>query len=295
MTRLGRLVIAGFWLTTALLISGIRPSAADEPRALLALFETPRVSLPQGPLPNGLRFVLYDDGAIITRSDPTPADPDPAGRGVVFGMLDRGEAEALRIAALSDLRDAAAKSGTPSLADIGSTVLEVWDGARYRRFSTSVWPCLAEGRALRAGIEQRNRDQTDPHLLKVCDRLRQLKIPNPQPWTPRAVELRIGALDGKSDRKVDWPKSWPTAPTDLRPKAATAFCAPVSADPGDFSNMLATAKWGDIGRTEIAIDANTSAVIWDWYFDLPAEIPMVNEKGDADGAVGNTCSQVARP
>jgi hypothetical protein len=288
-------VTAASSFAAVLLTTGLAAADAAKPQALVALFETPRVSLPQGPLPNGLRFVLYDDGTIITRADPTPADPDPAGRGVAFGVLDRDAAEILTSDALADLKDAAAKSGTPSLADIGSTILEVWDGGRYRRFSASVWPCQVEGRALRAGIEQRNRDQTDPHLLKVCDRLLQYKIPNPQPWTPKAVELRIGAQDGKSDRKIDWPKSWPAAPIDLKPKAATAFCAPVSADPSDFSNTLVTARWGEIGRTEIAIDANTSAVIWDWYFDLPAEIPIVNEKGEPELGVGSTCAEVARP
>jgi hypothetical protein len=297
MTRLGRHVLAVWWLAAALLASGIAPSTADEakPRALIALFESTRVSLPQGPLPMGLRFVLYDDGQIITRSGPTQADPDPPGRGVTYGQLDRAEAESLRQAAATDLKGVAAvDSGNPSLAEAGTTTLEVWDGSRYQRFRASVWPCQAEGRAFSAAA-QRNRQQTDPAFLKVCDRLMDYKIAAPRPWLPKAVQLLIGAMDGPGERQVEWPKIWPTAPSALKPKAAVPLCAPVSAEPGDFSNALVTARWGEIGRTALIVDANTAAVIWDWYFDLPAEIPMVDEKGEPEPSVGKSCAAVARP
>src|SRR5690348_7997327 len=93
MMRLGRILCV-----LGLLCAGSGQSLADDmpPRAIIALFETARISLPQGPLPNGLRFVLYDDGQIITRSGPTQADPDPAGRGVTYGTLSRDAAETLR-------------------------------------------------------------------------------------------------------------------------------------------------------------------------------------------------------
>src|ERR1051325_4952173 len=77
--------------------------AENAPRPLIAVFETARLSLPQGPLPNGLRFALYDDGQIITRSGPTQTDPDPAGRGVAYGKLARDAAETLRRDAVADL------------------------------------------------------------------------------------------------------------------------------------------------------------------------------------------------
>lgn len=291
MSRLGRRVILGLWLAAVLLTSGI--SVADEsvPRPLLALFETTRISLPQGPLPDGLRFVLYDDGQVITRSGPTQAEPDPAGRGVAYGVLDRAEVEGLRQEVAADLKEvAAASSGDPRVSEAGVTILEIWDGGRYRRFSAHARPCQAEWRTFTEGVWRDNRERTDRAFLKACDRLLQYKIAHPQVWMPKAVDLRIGAPEGKSDSKVDWPKSWPAAPADLKPKSASTFCAPVSADPGDFSSRLMTARWGDIGRTELVIDAGGSAVIWDWYFDLPAAIPMLNEKGEPDGTVGNACS-----
>jgi hypothetical protein len=293
MKWLARRVIAGLWLAAALPIH--QPAADDTPsRALLALFETNRISLPQGPLPSGLRFVLYEDGQVIVRSPPTQADPDPPGRGVTYGVLDRGAAEALRRDAATELKEVGAKD-SGGIADIGLTILEVWDGDRYRRFTANGPVCQAEGRDFTAGIWKRIWEQADPHFVKVCDRLLQYRIASPQPWTPKGVELRIGAMDDTPERQVEWPKDWPPAPADLKPKAAVAFCAPVSAKPGDFSNTLITARWGAIGRTALVIDASTAAVIWDWYFDLPAPVPMVNEKGEPDGAVGNTCPQAARP
>ena len=297
MRRLRRRAISGVWLALILLTAGNVPGAADtaKPRALLALFESTSISLPQGPLPDGLRFALYDDGQIITRSGPTQAEPDPPGRGVTYGLLDPAEAESLRQAAATDLKDVAAvDSGIPSLAEAGTTILEVWDGSRYQYFRASVWPCQAEGRAFSTAA-QRNRDQTDPAFLEVCDRLLHYKIAAPRPWIPKAVQLLIGAMDGSGERQADWPKAWPPAPPALKPKAAVSLCVPVSAEPGDFSNTLVTARWGEIGRTALAIDANTSAVIWDWYFDLPAEIPMVNDKGEPAPPIGNSCADVARP
>ena len=294
MKRLACRVIAGLWLAAAL---PIHQSAADDapPRALLALFETTSISLPQGPLPNGLRFVLYDDGQVIVRSPPTQADPDPAGRGVAFGVLQRDEAERLRRDAAADLAEVGTvHSGVSGLADAGMTILEVWDGDRYRRFTANVSPCQAEGRDFTAGIWKRVREQTDPHFLKVCDRLLQYKIASPRPWTPKAVELRVAAMDDPPEQQVDWPKDWPPAPPGLKPRAAVRFCAPVSAKQSDFSNSLITARWGAVGRTALVIDASTSAVIWDWYFDLPAAIPMVNEQGEPEDPVGNNCPEVAR-
>ena len=239
--------------------------------------------------------MLYDDGQVVTRSGPTQADPDPPGRGVTYGLLDRAEAESLRQEATADLKDVAAvDSGIPSLADAGTTILEVWDGSRYHRFRASVWPCQAEGRAFSTAA-QRNRQQTDPAFLKVCDRLLQYKIAAPRPWTPKAVQLLVGAMEDTGERQVDWPKDWPPAPAELKPKSAVPLCAPVSTEPSDFSNTLVTARWSEIGRTALVIDANTSAVIWDWYFDLPAEIPMVNEKGEPEPAVGNSCGEAAQP
>jgi hypothetical protein len=105
----------------------------------------------------------------------------------------------------------------------------------------------------------------------------------------------LGALEEPAEHRVDWPKEWPAPPPGLKPKAGTFFCAPVNAEPSDFSSTLVNAKWGDIGRTALVIDANTSAVIWDWYFDLPAEIPTMNEKGEPAPPIGNSCAHVARP
>src|SRR4051812_27179465 len=81
-----------------LVFCGSDHSTAEEtkPRAIMAMFESASDTLPQGPLPLGLNFVLYDDGQIITRSEATQANPDPPGRGVTYGMLDREAAEGLR-------------------------------------------------------------------------------------------------------------------------------------------------------------------------------------------------------
>jgi hypothetical protein len=284
-------------LAAALLCAGISPSLADEPapRAVIAVFETARLSLPQGPLPNGLRFVLYDDGRILTRSGPTQADPDPAGRGVAYGQLDRGAAETLRGDAVADLKAVSRPhSGLAAAADVGSTTLEVWDGAHYQRFSANAWPCAMEGRVFTGGW-QRNRTETDPQFLKVCDRLLQYKIGAPQPWQPKAVKLMLGATEDPPERQVPWPMNWPPAPADLKPKAAAPFCAPVGNDPDAFSNQLIGARWGEIGRTALVIDAAASAVIWDWYFDLPAPIPMVTEAGEPQDPVGVECAAAATP
>jgi hypothetical protein len=284
-------VLSIFCIAVTLLCS-CRDSRADDgapPRPLLALFETARMSLPQGPLPNGLRFALYDDGQILTRSGPTQADPDPAGRGVVYGMLDRKAAESLRQEALEDLKAVTKpQSGLAAAAEVGSTILEVWDGETVRRFSASAWPCAMEGRVFVGGW-QRNRSETDPQFLKVCDRLLQTKIASPRPWLPKAVKLMLGASEDQAERQVPWPKEWPPAPKDLKPKAATAFCAPVSGDADAFSHGLTTARWGEIGKTALVIGANASAVIWDWYFDLPAPIPMLNDKGAPEAPVGKDC------
>jgi hypothetical protein len=256
---------------------GDRSRAEDgaSPHALIALFETARNSLPQGPLPDGLRFVLYDDGEILIRSGPTEAKPDPAGRGVVYGVLGRDAAESLRREAAADLQTITRPvSGLAAAAEVGSTILDVWDGLRYRRFGASAWPCQAEGRVFVGGWE-RNRADTDPQFLKICDRLLQYKIAAPLPWQPKTVKLMLGAAGESAERQVPWPKEWPPAPTDLKPKAAKAFCAPVSDDPNAFSRGLSTARWGEIGKTALVIDPSTSAVIWDWYFDLPAAIPTV--------------------
>jgi hypothetical protein len=276
----------------------IHAAAADDapPRPLLAVFETAGLSLPQGPLPDGLRFVLYDDCQVLVRSGPTQANPDPPGRGVTYGRLGRDAAESLHSEASDALKNVrTVDSGYAGVADAGITILEVWDGDRYRRFTADAWPCQGEGRNFTAGIWKRIRDETDPQFLKACDRLLQYRIPAPQPWTPKSAQLVIGTLDGPAERQVDWPKSWPPAPPDLKPKAGTYFCAAVALDPRDFSNTLITARWGDIGRTALTIDATTSAVIWDWYFDLPAAIPTLNEKGEPDGAAGNACPEAARP
>jgi hypothetical protein len=286
--RLGRVLCA--LCLAALSWSGFSSAAgATSPRAVIAVFETARLSLPQGPLPNGLRFVLYDDGQVITRSGPTQAEPDPAGRGVVAGRLDRDAAEALRKATLADL-EAVAKpeSGLAAAAEVGSTVLEVWDGEGYRRFSAHAWPCQAEGRVFTGGW-QRNREQTDPAFRAVCDRLLQYKIGAPMPFAPKTVKLMLGAIEDAPERQVPWPKEWPAAPADLKPKSAIAFCAPVSEDPASFSHQLIAARWDETGRTALVVDAQTSAVLWDWYFDLPAPIPLLNEKGEPDGTVGNAC------
>ncbi len=281
-------------LATALLIARGPASAEDAaPRAILALFETARLSLPQGPLPNGLRFVLYDDGQILTRIGPT--DQDPAGRGVAFGRLERDAAESLRSEAVADLMTVATPhSGLPAAANVGGTVLEVWDGARYQRFSANAWPCAMEGRVFTGGW-QRNRDATDPQFRKVCDRLLQYTIAVPQPWQPKAVKLMLGATEDPPERQVPWPREWPAAPSDLKPKAAVAFCAPVSNDPAAFSNQLIAARWDETGRTALVSDARNSAVIWDWYFDLPAAIPMLSDKGAPEEPVGADCTSVAAP
>jgi hypothetical protein len=105
----------------------------------------------------------------------------------------------------------------------------------------------------------------------------------------------IGATEDPPERQVPWPKEWPPAPAALKPKAAVAFCAPVSGDPSAFSHELITARWGEIGRTALIIDANTSAVIWDWYFDLPATIPMISEAGVPGEPVGAACASAAAP
>jgi hypothetical protein len=205
-------------------------------------------------------------------------------------MLDREAAENLRRNAADDLKPVAnPQSGLAAAAEVGSTILQVWDGARYIRFSASAWPCQAEGRVF-AGGWQRNRDATDPQFLKVCDRLLQYRIAAPLPWTPKAVKLMLGASEDPAGRQVPWPKEWPPAPADLKPKAATAFCAPVSGDPDAFSHGLSAARWGEIGKTALVIDARTSAVIWDWYFDLPAPIPMVNDAGVPEAPIGKDCS-----
>jgi hypothetical protein len=277
------------WLAAALLLAGFHPAEAETPpRALLALFETTGVSLPQGPLPNGLRFVLYDDGEVITRSGPTPADPDPPGRGVRYGKLDPAATESLWRDAVADVKTIAAiDSGIPNMQDAGVTILEIWDGDRYRRFSATVRPCQAEGRDFTAGPWAKVRAMTDRAFLKVCDRLMQFQIPAPLPWKPKAAELRLGALDGAAERQADWPKAWPPAPADLKPKSAVAFCAPLN--DADFSATLVKARWSEIGQTGLAIDAGRSAVIWDWYFDLPAEIPLLDEKGATTRSVGTSC------
>jgi|AraplaMF_Col_mMF_1032025.scaffolds.fasta_scaffold00024_210 hypothetical protein len=289
-------ILSVFGLATILLSMGGSQSVADEnlpPRAVIALFETARISLPQGPLPNGLRFVLYDDGQIITRTAPTQADPDPAGRGVAYGKLDRDAAERLRSDALADLKSIAhPHSGLAAAAEVGSTILEIWDGEQYRRFSANAWPCQAEGRTF-AGGWQRNRDETDPKLLEVCDRLLQYRIAAPQSWMPKAVKLMIGATEDPPERQVPWPEDWPSAPADLKPKAAVPLCAPVSRDPSAFANQLITAHWDAIGKTALVIDRSTSAVIWDWYFDLPAPIPMITEAGAPEDPIGAECASVA--
>jgi hypothetical protein len=267
--RLGLLLLA--------LCAGSVRSLADDaaPHALIAVFETARNSLPQGPLPNGLRFVLYDDGQILTRAGPSEADPDPAGRGVVYGMIGRGAAENLRREAAADLQTITRPvSGLAAAGEVGSTILDVWDGLRYRRFGASAWPCRMEGRVF-AGGWQRNRADTDPQFLKVCDRLLQYKIAAPLAWSPKSVKLMLGAMANPPGRQVPWPKEWPPAPIDLKPKAAIAFCAPVSDAPETFSHGLSTARWNEIGQTALVIDPSRSAVIWDWYFDLPAPIPSV--------------------
>jgi hypothetical protein len=293
--RLGQTLL-GF--AVVLLCAGGDRSRADDgtaPRPLIALFETARLSLPQGPLPNGLRFVLYDDGQVLIRSGPTEANPDPAGRGVTYGTLDRDVAEGLRHDAAADLKTVTKpQSGLAAAAGVGNTVLEVWDGARYQRFSANAWPCAMEGRVF-AGGWQRNREETDPQFLKVCDRLLQYKIAAPQAWQPKAVKLMLGATEDPPERKVPWPKDWPSAPQDLKPKAAVAFCAPVNRDADAFSNQLIAARWDAIGRTALVIDANASAVIWDWYFDLPAPIPMMGENGAPQDAVGIACASTASP
>jgi len=275
--------LSGFLLAAALLCGGDR-SLADAPRPLIALFETARLSLPQGPLPNGLRFVLYDDGQIITRIGPSEADPDPAGRGVTYGQLDRDAAEALRRDAAADLQSAKPQSGLAAAAEVGSTIIEVRDGDQLRRFSANAWPCAMAGRVF-AGGWQRNRNETDPLFLRVCDRLLHYKVAAPEPFAPKTVKLMLGAPEYPPEQQVPWPKEWPAAPADLKPKAAIALCAPVSADPSAFSNQLIGARWGAIGRTNLDIDAANAAVIWDWYFDLPAPIPMVG--GDS---VGTECA-----
>src|SRR3954470_1518874 len=189
MKQVPRWMRLAFWLAATVLASG--HAAADEspkPRPLLALFETTRISLPQGPLPDGLRVVLYDDGEIITRSGPTQADPDPPGRGVTFGILERGAAESLWRDAVADLNSVSSThSGLAAAADAGTTILEVWDGERYRQFSANAWPCAAEGRPIPQGLWQRNREQTDASFIKVCDRLMRYNIPAPQPWAPKAA------------------------------------------------------------------------------------------------------------
>jgi len=292
MQRRGR-ILSVLSLAAALVSWAGGRSLADDattPRALIALFETAKISLPQGPLPNGLRFLLYDDGQTLVRSDPSQADPDPPGRGVTYGVLDRDAAESLRRAAVEDLRTVAhPESGLAAAAEVGSTVLEVWDGETYRRFSARAWPCQAGGRVFTGGW-QRNREATDPQFLKVCDRLLQTKIAAPLPWSPKAVKLMISAMADPAERQVPWPQEWPPAPSALRPKAAAALCAPVSGDPAAFSNQLITARWDEIGKTALVIDASTSAVIWDWYFDLPAPIPMVNDKGVLEAPLGEDCS-----
>jgi hypothetical protein len=287
MTRLGRILSASA-LATVLLVSGAWAEGAA-PRAILVLFETARLSLPQGPLPNGLRFVLYDDGQVLTRSGPTQADPDPVGRGVAYGMLGRDAAESIRSESAADLATVAAPhSGLAAAAGVGSTILEIWDGERYRRFSANAWPCQAEGRVFTGGW-QRNRDATDPQFRKVCDRLLQYKIAAPSPWLPKSVKLMLGATEDPPERQVPWPKEWPPAPSDLKPKAAIAFCAPVSTDPAAFSNQLIAARWDATGRTALVIDTKASAVIWDWYFDLPAPVPMVSDEGTPGEPVGTDC------
>jgi hypothetical protein len=282
-------LVFAFWLSAALAAAG-DPACADPsaPRAVIALFETARISLPQGPLPQGLRFVLYDDGQVITRTGPSETEPDPAGRGVRYGVIAREAAETLRSAAAADLAAIAQpQSGIAAAAEVGSTILEVWDGARTQRFSANAWPCAMAGRVF-AGGWQRNRDATDPQFLKVCDRLLQYQIAAPRPWQPKAVTLMLGATEDPPAQVVPWPKEWPAAPSGLKPKAAVAFCAPVSADPGSFSLGLVAARWGEIGQTALAIDAGRSAVIWDWYFDLPAEVPLIAEDGAAQ-PVGRAC------
>jgi hypothetical protein len=280
-----------------LLCVGVEPALADglPPRVLIALFETARLSLPQGPLPNGLRFALYDDGQIITRTGPTEADPDPPGRGVTYGVLDHDEAESLRREVTEDLKAVAMpESGIAAAAEVGSTILEVWDGNAYRRFGASAWPCQMEGRVFSGGW-QRNREATDPHFLKACNRLMQYRIAAPRRFLPKTVRLMIGTSEDSPARIISWPAEWPAAPADLRPKAAVAFCATVSDDPSTFSHGLMTAQWDEVGTTALVIDQSRSAVIWDWYFDLPAPIPMVGENGAPQDAVGIACASTASP
>jgi len=286
-----RRVSLGLWLAFALLLAAMMPSAADtaKPRAILALLEPSRISLNQGPLPEGLRFVLYDDGEIITQVAPTQANPDPPGRGVTFGRLDPAAAESLRREAATDLQQvAAAVSGYPGFADVGSTIVEVWDGERMRAARAYAWPCQAEGRDFTKNPWKRARDLSDPHFLKVCDHLLQFRIPEPAPWSPQAAQIMISAIDpATAAQQIPWPKDWP-APPALAPKAATPLCVPVST--GDFSGTLATGRLSEIGGTALIIDQANAAVIWDWYFDLPAEIPIANDKGEIDHVVGASCS-----
>jgi hypothetical protein len=190
---------------------------------------------------------------------------------------------------------AAEYSGDPRLSDAGVTILEIWEGGRYRRFSAHARPCQMAGRSFTEGVWRGNRERTDRAFLKACDRLLQYEIAVPRPWKPNAVQLLIGAMDGSGEQQVQWPKTWPPPPTALKPKSAVPLCVPVGTESSDFSNTLIAARWGDIGRTALLLDANTSAVIWDWYFDLPAEIPMVNESGEIEGGAGNSCREVARP
>lgn len=290
-------ILSVFGFAAGLLCAGIAQSQADEatPRAVIALFETARLTLPQGPLPNGLRFVLYEDGQVLTRIGPTEADPDPAGRGVTYGKLDRDAAEALRSEAAADLKTVTKPhSGLAAAADVGSTILEIWDGAQVQRFSANAWPCAMEGRVFTGGW-QRNREETDPQFRKVCDRLMQFKIAAPQPWQPTAVKLMISAMGDSAARQAPWPKDWPPIPSGLAPKAATPFCAPVGSDPSTFSNQLINARWDEIGKTGLVTDANTTAVIWDWYFDLPAPIAMITEAGAPQDPVGAECASAAAP
>jgi hypothetical protein len=142
---------------------------------------------------------------------------------------------------------------------------------------------------------QRNRDETDPQFRKVCDRLLQTRIAAPQAWAPKAVKLMLGATEDPPEQQVPWPKEWPPAPANLKPKAAVAFCAPVGSDPGTFSNRLIAAHWDAIGKTALVIDPTLSAVIWDWYFDLPAPVPMITEAGAPEDPVGAECASIAAP
>jgi hypothetical protein len=276
-------------LAGGLLVSSAIQSAAQDPlpKALVAMMEVPDMAMPNGPLPLGLRFVLYDDGLVLVRLPWS----DRQGKVIQTGRLSASETSQIHRDITAWLAGPAPTlTGDHSWTDQGSTIIDIWDpgGGRYRSFRTYGMPCK-NGGSDRTDPSAPDRRLTDPRFLKACDWLLQYRVAIQQAWVPDAITLFLGIAETPLQEVYDWPKDAPQP--RVEPDVFISHCIAGSALPSDLVQHLITSNRDILQPFGFRLSVDRVAEIRDWQFELPGGVPQFDRDGNVRKFLGRFCSE----